>query len=50
MGGFVYVSDWQGNVAHVYDAETLEDVVEISGVTTHTVVFNTGRRHEQLGH
>jgi DNA-binding beta-propeller fold protein YncE len=49
-GRFVYVSDWQGNIVRVYDAATLEKVAEISGVTTPTGIFNTERRHEQLGH
>lgn len=49
-GKFVYVSDWQGNVVRVYDAQTFEKVAEIGGVTTPTGIFNTERRNETLGH
>jgi cytochrome c553/6-phosphogluconolactonase (cycloisomerase 2 family) len=49
-GRFVYVSDWQGNVIRVYDAETFEKVAELDGVTTPTGIFNTSRRGETLGH
>lgn len=47
---FVYVSDWQGNVVRVYDAETFEKVAEVGGVTTPTGIFNSSRRNETLGH
>jgi nitrite reductase (NO-forming)/hydroxylamine reductase len=47
---FVYVSDWQGNVVRVYDAETFEKVAEVAGVNTPTGIFNTSRRGETLGH
>ena len=49
-GNFVYVSDWDGNVVRVYDAHTLELVVEIPDITTPTGIFNTHRRSETLGH
>ncbi len=49
-GAFVYISDWDGNMVRVYDAETLELVTEIDSVTTPTGIFNTDRRHETLGH
>jgi hypothetical protein len=49
-GKFVYISDWTGNMVRVYDAETLELVKEIEGITTPTGIFNTSRRHEPLGH
>lgn len=49
-GQFVYVTDWQGNVVRVYDAETFEKVAEVGGVTTPTGIFNTSRRAETLGH
>jgi nitrite reductase (NO-forming)/hydroxylamine reductase len=49
-GQFVYVSDWNGNVVRVYDAESLEKVTEINGIVTPTGIFNTNRRHEALGH
>jgi len=49
-GRFVYVSDWQGNMIRVYNAETFEKVAELDGVTTPTGIFNTSRRGETLGH
>jgi DNA-binding beta-propeller fold protein YncE len=49
-GRFVYVSDWQGYVVRVYDAQTFEKVAEVGGVTTPTGIFNTSRRSETLGH
>jgi len=49
-GRFVYVSDWQGNVVRVYDAETFEKVAEMGDVVTPTGIFNTSRRSETLGH
>lgn len=49
-GDFVYISDWDGNIVRVYNAETLALVAEIDGVTTPTGIFNTDRRHETLGH
>lgn len=49
-GAFVYISDWDGNVVRVYNAQTLELVSEIGGITTPTGIFNTDRRHETLGH
>jgi nitrite reductase (NO-forming)/hydroxylamine reductase len=49
-GRFVYISDWNGNVVRVYDAESLEKTTEISGIVTPTGIFNTSRRHETLGH
>ncbi len=49
-GKFAYISDWKGNVVRVYDAESLEKVVEISGITTPTGIFNSSRRLETLGH
>jgi plastocyanin/DNA-binding beta-propeller fold protein YncE len=49
-GAFVYVSDWQGNAVRVYDAETFEQVAELTGVETPTGIFNTSRRDETLGH
>jgi nitrite reductase (NO-forming)/hydroxylamine reductase len=49
-GAFVYISDWDGNVVRIYDAETLALAAEIDGVTTPTGIFNTDRRHETLGH
>ncbi|MFQ5795544.1 MAG: cytochrome D1 domain-containing protein [Candidatus Bipolaricaulia bacterium] len=49
-GKYVYISDWQGNVVRVYDAESLEKITEISGITTPTGIFNVGRRLETLGH
>jgi nitrite reductase (NO-forming)/hydroxylamine reductase len=49
-GKFVYVSDWQGNVVRVYNAETFEKIAEVGDVTTPTGIFNTSRRNETLGH
>jgi nitrite reductase (NO-forming)/hydroxylamine reductase len=49
-GRFVYVSDWQGSVVRVYDAETFEKVAEMGDVVTPTGIFNTSRRSETLGH
>ena len=49
-GAFVYVSDWDGNVVRVYDAETLEQVAEIRDIVTPTGIFNVARRLETLGH
>jgi nitrite reductase (NO-forming)/hydroxylamine reductase len=49
-GVYVYVSDWQGNVVRVYDAESLELVEELQDIETPTGIFNTSRRHETLGH
>lgn len=47
---YVYVSDWQGNVVRVYDAQTFEKVAEVGDVLTPTGIFNTDRRDETLGH
>ena len=49
-GEFVYISDWTGNTVRVYDAETLELVVELTDIPSPTGIFNTVRRHEPLGH
>jgi nitrite reductase (NO-forming)/hydroxylamine reductase len=49
-GKFVYISDWNGGVVRVYDAQSLEKITEIAGVVTPTGIFNTSRRHEALGH
>ncbi len=49
-GEYVYISDWNGNVVRVYDAQSLEKISEISDVVTPTGTFNTSRRHETLGH
>lgn len=49
-GKYVYISDWNGDVVRVYDAETFEKVREISGIKTPTGIFNTHRRYETLGH
>jgi hypothetical protein len=49
-GQYVYISDWNGNVVRVYDAESLEKITEISDIVTPTGIFNTSRRHEALGH
>lgn len=49
-GEYVYVSDWQGNVVRVYDAENFELITEITGIDSPTGIFNTSRRHETLGH
>jgi hypothetical protein len=49
-GRFVYISDWTGEVVRVYDAVTLAKEAEISGIAAPTGIFNTERRHEQLGH
>jgi nitrite reductase (NO-forming) / hydroxylamine reductase len=49
-GRYVYISDWNGNVVRVYDAESLEKVAEIGDIVTPTGIFNTVRRHEMLGH
>jgi DNA-binding beta-propeller fold protein YncE len=49
-GKYVYISDWQGNVVRVYDAQTSKKVAEMAGVTTPTGIFNSSRRHETLGH
>ena len=49
-GDLVYVSDWQGNVVRVYDAETFEMIAELGDVTTPTGIFKTSRRDETLGH
>ncbi|RPI26274.1 MAG: hypothetical protein EHM57_00360 [Actinobacteria bacterium] len=49
-GAFVYVSDWDGNVVRVYDAERLELVAEIPDIVTPTGIFNSSRRSETLGH
>jgi nitrite reductase (NO-forming)/hydroxylamine reductase len=47
---YVYVADWQGNVVRMYDANTLEKVAEVGGVTTPTGIFSVERRVETLGH
>ena len=49
-GQFVYISDWQGNVVRVYNAQTFALVAELTGVVTPTGIFNTSRRYEMLGH
>ncbi len=49
-GAYVYVSDWDGNVVRVYDAETLELVAEVPDIVTPTGIFNVARRLETLGH
>jgi DNA-binding beta-propeller fold protein YncE len=49
-GQNVYISDWNGNVVRVYNAESLEKIAEISDIVTPTGIFNTSRRHETLGH
>ena len=49
-GKFVYVSDWQGDVVRVYDAQTFEQVDMMTDVSTPTGIFNTSRRSETLGH
>jgi nitrite reductase (NO-forming)/hydroxylamine reductase len=49
-GQYVYISDWNGDVVRVYDAESLEKITEISDLVTPTGIFNTSRRHEALGH
>lgn len=49
-GAFAYVSDWDGNLVRIYDAQTLELVKEIDGINTPTGIFNTSRRLETLGH
>jgi nitrite reductase (NO-forming)/hydroxylamine reductase len=49
-GAFVYVSDWDGNVVRVYDAETLDLVAEVPDIVTPTGIFNVSRRLETLGH
>ena len=49
-GKFVYVSDWNGAMVRVYDAETLELVAEIGDVVTPTGIFSVERRRETLGH
>ena len=49
-GKFAYIADWDANVVRVYDAQTLEKVAEISGITTPTGIFNAIRRSEPLGH
>jgi nitrite reductase (NO-forming) / hydroxylamine reductase len=49
-GAFVYIADWDGDAVRVYDALTLEQVAEITGVTTPTGIFNSHRRYETLGH
>jgi DNA-binding beta-propeller fold protein YncE len=47
---FVYISDWQGNVVRVYNAQTFALVAELTGIVTPTGIFNTSRRYEMLGH
>ncbi len=49
-GDYVYISDWQGNVVRVYDANTFALVAELEGIITPTGIFNTARRYEMLGH
>ena len=49
-GQFVYISDWQGNVVRVYNAQTFALVAELTGIVTPTGIFNTSRRYEMLGH
>lgn len=49
-GEFVYISDWKGDAVRVYDAESLEKIVEIRNITTPTGIFNTARRTDTLGH
>jgi nitrite reductase (NO-forming)/hydroxylamine reductase len=49
-GGHVYVSDWDGGVVRVYDAETLDLLTTIEGIDNPTGIFNAARRLETLGH
>lgn len=49
-GKAVYIADWDANVVRVYDAETMEKLAEVEGVSTPTGIFNSHRRDETLGH
>jgi nitrite reductase (NO-forming) / hydroxylamine reductase len=49
-GSQVYVSDWDGHVVRVYDAETLDLITTIEGIDNPTGIFNSSRRLETLGH
>lgn len=49
-GQFVYISDWQGEVVRVYNAQTFALVAELPDLITPTGIFNTSRRYEMLGH
>lgn len=49
-GRYAYVSDWEGNMVRVYDAETLEKVAEVENISTPTGIFSVSRRLETLGH
>lgn len=49
-GRYAYVADWDGGAVRVYDATTLALVAEITGLTTPTGIFSTGRRLETGGH
>ncbi|OFW66928.1 MAG: hypothetical protein A2Z12_01165 [Actinobacteria bacterium RBG_16_68_21] len=49
-GQKVYISDWDGGVVRVYDANTLELLTEITGIDNPTGIFDSSRRKETLGH
>ncbi|NIM93615.1 MAG: hypothetical protein GTO18_07875 [Anaerolineales bacterium] len=49
-GKYVYLSDWQGDIVRVYDADTFQLITEITGTRSPTGIFNTSHRTETLGH